>query len=99
MIHDPMGFPNHHFCPGSIKGNGRCGRFKPYRERRAKNRVNVQPRVITVRIAPHLTLNAIEKPLNAAEAKGLLYRDHQIIKPTALGLRFLNDLQQMFLTD
>ncbi|MFI4939931.1 MAG: radical SAM family heme chaperone HemW, partial [Burkholderiales bacterium] len=34
-----------------------------------------------------LTLNAIEKPLNAAEAKGLLYRDHQIIKPTALGLR------------
>jgi oxygen-independent coproporphyrinogen-3 oxidase len=46
-----------------------------------------------------LTLNAIEKPLNAAEAKGLLYRDHQIIKPTELGLRFLNDLQQMFLTD
>lgn len=46
-----------------------------------------------------LTLNAIEKPLNAAEAKGLLYRDHQIIKPTALGLRFLNDLQQMFLPD
>jgi len=46
-----------------------------------------------------LTLNAIEKPLNIAENKGLLYRDHQIIKPTALGLRFLNDLQQMFLTD
>jgi len=46
-----------------------------------------------------LTLNAIEKPLNLAESKGLLYRDHQIIKPTALGLRFLNDLQQLFLTD
>ncbi|HZW12662.1 MAG TPA: radical SAM family heme chaperone HemW [Noviherbaspirillum sp.] len=46
-----------------------------------------------------LTLNAIEKPLNAAEAKGLLYRDHQAIKPTELGRRFLNDLQQMFLTD
>jgi putative oxygen-independent coproporphyrinogen III oxidase len=44
-----------------------------------------------------LTLNAIEKPLNAAEAKGLLYRDHKIIKPTGLGKRFLNDLQQMFL--
>ena len=44
-----------------------------------------------------LTLNAIEKPLNAAEAKGLLYRDHKIIKPTELGSRFLNDLQQMFL--
>ncbi len=46
-----------------------------------------------------LTLNAIEKQLNVAESKGLLYRDHQIIKPTALGLRFLNDLQQLFLTD
>lgn len=46
-----------------------------------------------------LTLNAIEKALNAAEAKGLLYRDHRIIKPTELGRRFLNDLQQMFLTD
>jgi oxygen-independent coproporphyrinogen-3 oxidase len=44
-----------------------------------------------------LTLNAIEKALNAAEAKGLLYRDHKIIRPTELGARFLNDLQQMFL--
>lgn len=44
-----------------------------------------------------LALNAIEKQLNAAEAKGLLYRDHKIIRPTELGQRFLNDLQQMFL--
>ncbi|HEX7635766.1 MAG TPA: radical SAM family heme chaperone HemW [Noviherbaspirillum sp.] len=44
-----------------------------------------------------LTLNVIEKALNAAEAKGLLYRDHKLIKPTELGKRFLNDLQQMFL--
>lgn len=44
-----------------------------------------------------LTLNAIEKQLNAAEAKGLLYRDHKIIRPTELGRRFLNDLQQIFL--
>ncbi|WP_292934539.1 radical SAM family heme chaperone HemW [Noviherbaspirillum sp.] len=44
-----------------------------------------------------LTINAIEKALNAAEAKGLLYRDHKIIKPTELGQRFLNDLQQLFL--
>ncbi|HJV88377.1 MAG TPA: radical SAM family heme chaperone HemW [Noviherbaspirillum sp.] len=44
-----------------------------------------------------LTLNVIEKALNAAEAKGLLYRDYKIIKPTELGRRFLNDLQQMFL--
>jgi coproporphyrinogen III oxidase-like Fe-S oxidoreductase len=44
-----------------------------------------------------LTLNAIEKALNAAEAKGLLYRDYKIIRPTELGQRFLNDLQQIFL--
>ena len=46
-----------------------------------------------------LTLNAIEKPLNQAEAKGLITRDHQLIKPTDLGMRFLNDLQQLFLAD
>ena len=44
-----------------------------------------------------MSLNAIEKTMDLAEAKGLLYRDHQIIRPTALGQRFLNDLQQMFL--
>jgi putative oxygen-independent coproporphyrinogen III oxidase len=42
-------------------------------------------------------INAIEGMLNDAEAKGLLYRDHKIIRPTELGQRFLNDLQQMFL--
>ena len=42
-------------------------------------------------------INTIEKQLNAAEAKGLIYRDHKLIKPTELGMRFLNDLQQMFL--
>lgn len=46
-----------------------------------------------------LTLNMIEKELIAAETKGLIYRDHKIIRPTELGQRFLNDLQQMFLTD
>lgn len=46
-----------------------------------------------------LALNTIEKTLNDAEAKGLLYRDHKIIQPTDLGKRFLNDLQEMFLTD
>lgn len=44
-----------------------------------------------------VALNTIEKQLNAAEAKGLLHRDHMLIKPTELGQRFLNDLQQMFL--
>jgi oxygen-independent coproporphyrinogen-3 oxidase len=46
-----------------------------------------------------LTLNAIDKTLDAAEKKGLLFRDHKLIKPTELGQRFLNDLQQMFLMD
>ncbi len=44
-----------------------------------------------------LALNSIEEALNQAEKKGLLYRDHRIIRPTELGRRFLNDLQQMFL--
>jgi putative oxygen-independent coproporphyrinogen III oxidase len=44
-----------------------------------------------------LSINAIDTQLNAAEAKGLLYRDYKLIKPTELGQRFLNDLQQMFL--
>ncbi|GIZ53963.1 radical SAM family heme chaperone HemW [Noviherbaspirillum aridicola] len=44
-----------------------------------------------------IALNALEKSLTQAEAKGLLYRDHKIIRPTDLGQRFLNDLQQMFL--
>ncbi|WP_076591719.1 radical SAM family heme chaperone HemW [Herminiimonas arsenitoxidans] len=46
-----------------------------------------------------MPLNAVEHALNEAEAKGLLYRDHKTIKPTVLGQRFLNDLQQLFLVD
>jgi putative oxygen-independent coproporphyrinogen III oxidase len=44
-----------------------------------------------------LAITAIEKAMDAAENKGLLYRDHRIIRPTFLGKRFLNDLQQIFL--
>jgi putative oxygen-independent coproporphyrinogen III oxidase len=44
-----------------------------------------------------LGINAIEKALNEAESKGLLYRDHKLIRPTELGQRFLNDLQELFL--
>jgi putative oxygen-independent coproporphyrinogen III oxidase len=44
-----------------------------------------------------MSITAIEKQLDEAEAKGLLYRDHKVIRPTELGMRFLNDLQQMFL--
>jgi len=46
-----------------------------------------------------LSLNLLDATLNAAEAKGLLLRDHLRIAPTLLGQRFLNDLQQMFLPD
>ncbi len=46
-----------------------------------------------------MSINAIDKTLNEAEAKGLLYRDHKIIRPTEFGQRFLNDLQQMFLSE
>ncbi len=46
-----------------------------------------------------VSLNQLDQMLNAAEAKGLLYRDHLNIAPTSLGQRFLNDLQQMFLPD
>ncbi len=41
----------------------------------------------------------IEPALQKAEARGLLQVDHQSIRPTELGHRFLNDLQQMFLPD
>lgn len=44
-----------------------------------------------------LSINMLEKQLHEAEAKGLLFRDHQLIRPTDLGRRFLNDLQQIFL--
>jgi oxygen-independent coproporphyrinogen-3 oxidase len=44
-----------------------------------------------------MSINAIERALNEAEAKGLLYRDFKVIRPTELGQRFLNDLQEMFL--
>ncbi|EJL81766.1 putative oxygen-independent coproporphyrinogen III oxidase [Herbaspirillum sp. CF444] len=42
-------------------------------------------------------INNIDAALNEAEKKGLLYRDHMNIRPTELGRRFLNDLQEMFL--
>ena len=44
-----------------------------------------------------LPITAAEKPLAQAEARGLIERDHERIRPTELGRRFLNDLLQMFL--
>lgn len=44
-----------------------------------------------------LMLQQIEPQLLEAERKGLLTRDHAAIRPTEFGLRFLNDLQGIFL--
>ena len=44
-----------------------------------------------------LPLTHILKPLAAAEARGLIERDHARIAPTLRGQRFLNDLLQIFL--
>ncbi|MGE8363598.1 radical SAM family heme chaperone HemW [Cupriavidus sp.] len=44
-----------------------------------------------------LPLHTISRELAAAEKKGLLEADLATIKPTELGRRFLNDLQEMFL--
>lgn len=46
-----------------------------------------------------LPLQIIEPALQQAEARGLLAVDHASIRPTELGQRFLNDLQQIFLPD
>jgi len=44
-----------------------------------------------------LPLTAILPALDAAEAKGLIKRDHVAVRPTARGRLFLNDLLEMFL--
>lgn len=46
-----------------------------------------------------LPLHTISRQLAAAEKKGLLDADPTLIRPTELGQRFLNDLQEMFLKD
>jgi coproporphyrinogen III oxidase-like Fe-S oxidoreductase len=45
------------------------------------------------------TLTPLLKPLQAAEARGLITRDHLRIVPTLRGRRFLNELLQMFLPE
>jgi len=42
-------------------------------------------------------LALVRHGLEAAEARGLIERDPAMLRPTALGRRFLNDLQQLFL--
>lgn len=44
-----------------------------------------------------LPLSAIEKPLQQAQARGLIERDFARVKPTERGFDFLSDLQGLFL--
>lgn len=44
-------------------------------------------------------LTLVQGPLEEAERRGLLERDHLHLRPTPLGRRFLNDLQAIFLPD
>jgi coproporphyrinogen III oxidase-like Fe-S oxidoreductase len=44
-----------------------------------------------------LPLSAIEKPLQEAQAKGLVQRDLVRVTPTERGFDFLTDLQSLFL--
>jgi len=44
-----------------------------------------------------LQVAVAERPLREAEARGLIMRNHERIRPTDLGQRFLNDLLQLFL--
>jgi putative oxygen-independent coproporphyrinogen III oxidase len=44
-----------------------------------------------------LSLLGIQRELDEAERRGLIFRDHQLIAPTKLGQRFLNDLLEIFL--
>jgi oxygen-independent coproporphyrinogen-3 oxidase len=46
-----------------------------------------------------LQINAAERGLAAAEAKGLIERNTERIRPTPLGRRYLNDLLLLFLPD
>jgi oxygen-independent coproporphyrinogen-3 oxidase len=46
-----------------------------------------------------LQIAAAEKPLRKAEARGLILRDHERIRPTQLGQQFLNDLLALFLPE
>ncbi|MEO8386275.1 MAG: oxygen-independent coproporphyrinogen III oxidase-like protein, partial [Betaproteobacteria bacterium] len=44
-------------------------------------------------------LTAVLQPLDEAERRGLITRDHQRVTPTLLGRRFLNELLQCFLPE
>ena len=46
-----------------------------------------------------LPIVVAERSVAQAEARGLLERDHERIRPSALGRRYLNDLLGLFLPE
>jgi putative oxygen-independent coproporphyrinogen III oxidase len=46
-----------------------------------------------------MQISAAEAPLARAEARGLVERDHERVRATELGRRFLNDLLELFLPE
>jgi oxygen-independent coproporphyrinogen-3 oxidase len=46
-----------------------------------------------------MPITAAERALAQAEARGLIARDHERVRPTALGRRYLNDLLGLFLPE
>ena len=60
----------------------------------------LQPHYVSTRageIITGLSLATVARPIGAAVERGLIEADPAVLKPTSLGRRFLNDLQQMFL--
>jgi len=46
-----------------------------------------------------LPISVVQKELDEAERRGLIERDHEHVRPTEMGRRFLNDLQALFLPE
>ncbi len=46
-----------------------------------------------------LPINSVKQEIEQAEQQGLLERNHEVMRPTARGKRFLNDLLQIFLPE
>jgi len=46
-----------------------------------------------------LSINTVQKEIEQAKQQGLIERNHEMMRPTARGKRFLNDLLQIFLPE
>ncbi len=46
-----------------------------------------------------MPLSHIDAALESAQSRGLINRDHETIRPTSRGLRYLNDLLLLFMPE